>query len=133
MIHAGLYALPSDLSQEPQTSLFLQSPECRLPACHPAPRRCCYPAVQGGRCIHLHAAAQRTCACTVPGKEASQSGQGPCREEKAKGHLKLTLILKNPSYISRATCTNSKGTPELVVAWQEEQESSTQVQSTVKH
>jgi len=107
--------MPTDLSQEPQISLFLQFLECKLPACHPAQRRCCCPAAQVERCIHLHATAQKTCACTVPGKEVSQSGQGPCGKENAKRNLKSPLPLGNPSQISTARRHEQQRSPR--VSW----------------
>lgn len=122
--------MPTALSRERQISLFLHFLECKLPACRPAQRRCCYPSARGGRCIHLHAIAQKTCACTVPGKEVSQSGRGPCRKENAKGNLKSALPLENPSQISKAPGAESSGTPELLpsgpAARQKEQNSPAQ-------
>lgn len=76
------YAMLTDVTQEQRLISFLHFLERKLPAFHLAQHRCCYPAAQDGRCILLRATAQKTCACTIPEKEASQSDQEPCRKDK---------------------------------------------------
>lgn len=115
--------MPTDLSREPQISSSLHFLECKLPACRPAPRRCCCPAAPAGRCTRLHAAAQKPCACTAPGKGVSQSGRGPCRKEKAKEDLKSPLPLEILPELAKPPGSPSRGSwglPGSPAAWQRE-------------